>query len=136
MWRLSIGTSETFLKPPLRSISLVLPNGAHRKLGCSSGTAINRSLGRTCLIHAFLINRFKLLLSEQDGAGDSESIIRTKALERGVLALPGTAFLPNGRKTAYVRAAFSLTGEEEVNEAIRRLREVILEDRAAKLSTV
>lgn len=83
-----------------------------------------------------MINRFKLLLSEQDGAGDSESIIRTKALERGVLALPGTAFLPNGRKTAYVRAAFSLTGEEEVNEAIRRLREVILEDRVAKLSTV
>ncbi len=136
MWRHSIGISEMFLKPPLKSIFLVLPNGVHRKLGCSFGTAINRSLGRTCLIHAFLINRFKLLLNEQDGVGDSESIIRTKALERGVLALPGTAFLPNGRKTAYVRAAFSLTGEEEVDEAIRRLRAVILEDRAAALAIV
>lgn len=61
--------------------------------------------------------------------GDSESIIRTKAYERGVLALPGTVFLPRGGKTAYVRAAFSLLAEDEVEEAIKRLRQTILEAR-------
>lgn len=70
---------------------------------------------------------FKLLLGEDEG--DSESIIRTKAYERGVLALPGTVFLPRGGKTAYVRAAFSLLAEDEVEEAIKRLRQTILEAR-------
>jgi tryptophan aminotransferase len=46
-----------------------------------------------------------------------------------VLALPGTVFLPNGRKTAYVRASFSLLSETDVDEAVRRLKEVILEVR-------
>lgn len=82
------------------------------------------------------ILRFKLLLKAPNGSGDadnddgdSETIIRTNALEKGVLALPGTVFLPDGRKTAYVRASFSLLCEEDVNEAIRRLKEVILEAR-------
>lgn len=76
--------------------------------------------------------RFKLLIrpgSESD-EGDSESIIRNNAVERGVLALPGTVFLPNGRKTAYVRASFSLLTPEEVDEAVKRLRDVILDARA------
>ena len=71
--------------------------------------------------------RFKLLIGTDGEEGDSESIIRTNAVERGVLALPGTVFLPNGRKTAYVRAAFSLLPPEEVEEAIKRLRDVILD---------
>jgi len=79
---------------------------------------------------------FKLLLkpdgsSEGDDDGDSEDLIRTKAIENGVLALPGTAFLPNGQKSAYVRAAFSLLPEEEVNEALRRLRTLILQARSS-----
>lgn len=80
---------------------------------------------------------FKLLLtSSGDGAGatggqedDSEAVIRTRAVEKGVLALPGTAFLPNGRKTAYVRAAFSLADEDDVQKAVSRLREAVLEAR-------
>ena len=81
------------------------------------------------------VPRFKLLLkspnssADELSSGDSEAIIRTNALERGVLALPGTVFLPNGRKTAYVRASFSLVSEAEVDEALRRLREVILDAR-------
>ena len=77
--------------------------------------------------------RFKLLTTQKDreigseGDGDSEATIRAKALEGGVLALPGTAFLPNGRKSAYVRASFSLTSDEEVDEGLRRLRNVILD---------
>ena len=63
--------------------------------------------------------------------GDSETIIKTKALEHGVLALPGVVFLPNGRKTAYVRASFSTAEPEEIDEAMRRLRDVVIEVRAA-----
>ncbi|KAI0663886.1 PLP-dependent transferase [Cubamyces menziesii] len=57
---------------------------------------------------------------------DSEALIRTKALENGVLALPGTVCHPDARKTAYVRAAFSLLAEEQADEALRRLRDVIV----------
>ncbi|KAJ7796750.1 PLP-dependent transferase [Mycena olivaceomarginata] len=71
---------------------------------------------------------FKLLIP---GADDSASVVRTQAFERGVLALPGTVFLPNGRATAYVRAAFSLLSPEEVDEALKRLRDTILDARAA-----
>jgi tryptophan aminotransferase len=72
------------------------------------------------------VTRFRLLLGEN---GDSESIIRTKAFEGGVLALPGTVFFPNGARTTFVRASFSLLEEEQVNEALRRLRVVILKER-------
>lgn len=65
--------------------------------------------------------RFKLLVE----GDDSEALIRGKALERGVLALPGTVFLPDGRKTAYVRASFSLLDEDQVEEACKRLGETI-----------
>jgi tryptophan aminotransferase len=104
-----------------------------RRPDCFSG-----SFGPVLLLHRELIcpYRFKLLLNPTEGIaggeeGDSESIIRSKALERGVLALPGTVFLPNGRKTAYVRAAFSLTEKEDVDEAVKRIRDVILDARAA-----
>ncbi|KAG1759713.1 pyridoxal phosphate-dependent transferase [Suillus occidentalis] len=76
---------------------------------------------------------FKLLLSPHQTPGvddgDSEDLIRTKAYEGGVLALPGTVFLPSGRKTAFVRASFSLCTEEQVNEALKRLRAVLLKER-------
>ncbi|KAL6302433.1 pyridoxal phosphate-dependent transferase [Sparassis latifolia] len=79
---------------------------------------------------------FKLLLGDSNTASktvehDSNHIIRTKALERGVLALPGTAFLPNGATTAYVRASFSTLPPDQVDEALRRLREVILDARTS-----
>ena len=62
---------------------------------------------------------------------DSHAIITTAAIERGVLALPGTHFLPKGNKTAYVRASFSILSEEEVEEGLKRLKDVILNARAA-----
>lgn len=57
--------------------------------------------------------------------GDSEEVIRQRAVEAGVLALPGKCFFANGRATPYVRASFSLLTEEEVDEGLRRLAEVI-----------
>ncbi|KAJ7195605.1 TdiD protein [Mycena pura] len=71
---------------------------------------------------------FKLVIP---GAEDSAQVVRTQAVARGVLALPGTVFLPDGRASAYVRAAFSLLSEQEVDEAMRRLRATILDARSA-----
>jgi len=73
-----------------------------------------------------------LLSDDAEAEGDSHAAIMTNGVEQGVLALPGTAFLPNGRKTGYVRASFSLTPEEDVDEAIRGLRGAILVARASK----
>jgi len=70
--------------------------------------------------------RFELLLNEDT---DSESVIRNKAFAGGVLALPGTVFFPNGQRTPYVRASFSLLEEDQVNEALRRLRVVLLKEK-------
>lgn len=72
--------------------------------------------------------RFKLLAGgEQEG--DSDAVIRTTALEHGVLALPGTVFYPGKRKSAYVRASFSVLDDAQTDEALRRLRGAILESR-------
>lgn len=57
--------------------------------------------------------------------GDSERVIKEKALEAGVLALPGKSFFVLGRATPYVRAAFSLLDENDVDEGLRRLAEVV-----------
>lgn len=74
---------------------------------------------------SYIAARFKLLLN----GGDSKELIETKAYEAGVLALPGAVFLPNGQRTTYVRAAFSLSTEAQINEALRRLRSVIVQKR-------
>ncbi|KAG6856267.1 hypothetical protein H0H87_005952 [Tephrocybe sp. NHM501043] len=73
---------------------------------------------------------FKLLLGDDPSVeGDSQALISEKAVREGVLALPGTAFLPNGRRSAYVRASFSLSTEDDVNEALRRLAKVVRDAR-------
>lgn len=72
--------------------------------------------------------RFKLLLGQGDN-DDSQELVRTKAYENGVLALPGTVFFPNGARTSYVRASFSLLEEHDVDEALRRLGETIRKER-------
>ena len=74
---------------------------------------------------------FRLLIGvDGDGAvEDSDQIVRTRAFERGVLALPGAVFMPGGEKTGYVRASFSLLEEADVQEAVKRLRSVVEEER-------
>jgi len=76
---------------------------------------------------------FKLLIdptaTEEE---DSRTLIETHAFANGVLALPGTVFEPNGSKTPYVRASFSLLEEREVEEAMKRLRKTVLEVRKAR----
>ncbi|KAJ3503955.1 hypothetical protein NLJ89_g8202 [Agrocybe chaxingu] len=87
-----------------------------------------------------LLPRFKILLTDERAgassvsgdAGDSETVIRTRAFANDVLAMPGAPFIPNGGRTPYVRASFSLIGEDEVDVAMQRLRETILQERAAR----
>ena len=54
-------------------------------------------------------------------------MISDKAKAKGVLAVPGVAFIPDGSKTCYVRTSFSIIGEEDVEEAFNRLRDTVLE---------
>lgn len=72
---------------------------------------------------SFGANRFKLNLPDEDSA----QLIQTKALAKGVLAVPGTMFFPSGRRTAYVRTAFSVLDVELADEALRRLAGVVRE---------
>ncbi|CAE6439382.1 unnamed protein product [Rhizoctonia solani] len=58
---------------------------------------------------------------------DSFQLISTKALAGGVIAVPGQIFFPSGRKTAYVRTAFSVMDIELVDEALKRLAKVVRE---------
>lgn len=48
-----------------------------------------------------------------------------KALKKRVLAIPGDAFMPMGNKTPYIRVSYSNVNKEDMDEALRRLAEVI-----------
>lgn len=63
---------------------------------------------------------------------DSEALVLERAIKHGVIALPGATFLPTGGRSAYVRASFSLQSPENVEEALHRLRLVVLEVRREK----
>ena len=80
---------------------------------------------------------FKLLLPPCEGSdeGDSEDLIQRAVAKHKVLALPGTSFYANGRKTAYVRASFSVLPEYQFGEVARRLALVVREAQAAALPT-
>ena len=64
--------------------------------------------------------------SEQEG--DSAVFIRDKAMHRGVLLLPGANAYVDDRQTARVRVSFSLLSDEQMEEAVRRLAEVLREE--------
>lgn len=71
-------------------------------------------------------------LTKDGTEGDSFALIREKAVEKGVLAVPGTSFMPSKSKSACVRVSYSLATPEQADEGFRRLREVIDEARAEK----
>ncbi|KAJ6583605.1 pyridoxal phosphate-dependent transferase [Mycena vulgaris] len=72
----------------------------------------------------------KLLVHPDGRDADSAALVAGKAVAKGVLAVPGTAFMPLGGPTPFLRVSFSLIEEADADEACRRLREVILEARA------
>ncbi|PWN42783.1 PLP-dependent transferase [Ceraceosorus guamensis] len=62
--------------------------------------------------------------------GDSFALITEKARAKGILAVPGIAFLPGSdadTPTPYVRVSFSILEEEYFAEALQRLRAVVEE---------
>ncbi|KAJ8297149.1 Aminotransferase tdiD [Rhodotorula toruloides] len=73
-----------------------------------------------------------LYLTTDGTPGDSSELISTTAVQKGVLAVPGVGFLPNGGRSSFVRVSFSLATEEDAELAFQRLRECILEARGEK----
>ncbi|KAK7909916.1 hypothetical protein WMY93_014600 [Mugilogobius chulae] len=62
------------------------------------------------------------------GITDTQQLIREKALEKEVLMVPGGVFMINSSEPCpYVRAAFSLSSPEQIDEAFRRLSLLIKE---------
>lgn len=61
---------------------------------------------------------------------DSAAFLSGKAIAKGVLAVPGTSFMPLGGPSPYIRVSFSIIEEEPAAEACRRLREAVIEARA------
>lgn len=75
----------------------------------------------------FLWLCLKLPPTETSEEGDSFALIREKAHAKGVLAVPGMSFMPDGKTSCYVRTSYSLIREEDVEEGLRRLRFVVEE---------
>ncbi|KAJ7074721.1 pyridoxal phosphate-dependent transferase [Mycena amicta] len=71
----------------------------------------------------------KLIVDLDGTPTDSEVLLRERAIAKGVLAVPGTSFMPLAGRTPFVRVSFSIIEEEDAEEACRRLREVVLEAR-------
>lgn len=61
------------------------------------------------------------------GVVDSSELIKTRAVEKKVLLLPGIEFIPNSanRVSPFVRASFSTATDEQMDEACRRLAELL-----------
>lgn len=60
------------------------------------------------------------------GIDDTQQLIMEKALEKEVLLVPGGVFMiDSSQPCAYVRAAFSLSTPEQIDEAFRRLSSLI-----------
>ncbi|KAF5333019.1 hypothetical protein D9758_015185 [Tetrapyrgos nigripes] len=63
-------------------------------------------------------------VTEGEG-GDSAAFLEHKALEGGVLLLPGECCYIDGKKGCQVRLSFSVLSEEEVDEALGRLAKML-----------
>ncbi|KAJ7601199.1 TdiD protein [Mycena floridula] len=62
-----------------------------------------------------------------DETGDSEVLIRTTAIEKGILCLPGACANFDERKSCHVRLSFSLLSDQDVQVGLRRLSEILRE---------
>lgn len=70
-----------------------------------------------------------LHLTKDGSQGDSSELISTTAVKKGVLAVPGKGFSPNGSVSSFVRVSFSLATEEDAELAFSRLAECVREAR-------
>nr|XP_002125496.1 kynurenine/alpha-aminoadipate aminotransferase, mitochondrial-like [Ciona intestinalis] len=64
------------------------------------------------------------------GVDDTTLLIKKKALEKKVLLLPGSAFgVVEGTSSSFCRVSYSFATDEEMDEACRRLAELLQEER-------
>ncbi|XP_068953104.1 kynurenine/alpha-aminoadipate aminotransferase, mitochondrial isoform X2 [Petaurus breviceps papuanus] len=62
------------------------------------------------------------------GVSDTKQLIMEKALQKEVLLVPGDAFnIDNSKPSSYVRASFSLSSPDQMDQAFQRLAELIKE---------
>jgi len=59
------------------------------------------------------------------GVKDTLDLIQKRALSAGVLLIPGKAFSPNDEDSPYVRASFSLTPPEQIDQALQRFSNLL-----------
>ncbi|PLW52769.1 hypothetical protein PCANC_07285 [Puccinia coronata f. sp. avenae] len=77
----------------------------------------------------FLWLKLNIAIPGKEEEADSSHLISKRAIQKGVLAVPGFAFLPNAGKSAYVRTSFSLIDVDSADEGFARLASVIREAR-------
>ncbi|TIB36823.1 hypothetical protein E3P86_02366 [Wallemia ichthyophaga] len=58
---------------------------------------------------------------------DSNEVIKERAINNGVIALPGVVFYPTPRVTPYTRLSYSMASIEDAEEAFKRLRRTVFE---------
>jgi kynurenine/2-aminoadipate aminotransferase len=63
-----------------------------------------------------------------NGISDTENLIKEKAVKAKVVMVPGKVFSPSNSPSPYVRAAFSTASEEDIDEALRRLANLLREE--------
>ena len=59
---------------------------------------------------------------------DADAFIKSKARKAKVLLVPGQSFDPHDRPSAWARAAYSTATLAEIEEALRRLAELLTEE--------
>jgi kynurenine/2-aminoadipate aminotransferase len=69
------------------------------------------------------------------GVADTNELIKRKAVDRKVLLVPGTSFIPNGAQSNMVRVSYSTATEEQITTAFSRLRELLQEELASEGSS-
>jgi len=62
------------------------------------------------------------------GVDDSSDLVLKKAVEKKVLMVPGVSFIPGGGTSGFVRLSYSTASEEQMKEACRRLKMLLLEE--------
>ena len=67
---------------------------------------------------------------------DTWDMIMNRGLEENIMLVPGKVFVPNGDKSPYLRASYSIAPEDKFDEAFRRLAKIIREEQNKKSKDV
>lgn len=63
------------------------------------------------------------------GITDSSVLVKTKCAEAKVLAVPGESCVVDNKPSPYIRCAFSVASDDDINEALRRLAALLKQER-------